>query len=181
MIFSIIRHRSSSTGYCRIISQLENLPEQPNGLTEIRIKIPPSRFYTEQQILMIQEQLLPLVVGQECLQFGKLDSLRSFWHDDGRLSGLGAIHLFAHLLLGRIALNRTLIQDPDCKVIRERIYRPNLSDRTTVSIVFTAALKLKAMRYKTRRAWKHFEQLLELGSPEPLDDPAELRELVAAG
>lgn len=163
------------------MEQLEPLPEKPSALTEIRIKIPEGRYFTDDQISRIEEQLLPLLAVQDCLQFGKLDVLRCFWHNDGLLGGLGAIHLFAHLLLGQIARHRSLIQDPNCKVIRERIYRPNPSERSMVSIVFTASLKLKMMRYKTRNSWQDFEKLLALGSLEPLERKNELEELVAAG
>jgi hypothetical protein len=181
MIFSVVRHRRNSTAYAQILSQLKCLPEEPNGLTEVRIKVPAGRYYTAAQIAKIEEHLLPLVAEQECLQFGKLTKLRSFWHKDGSLSGLGAIHLFAHLLLGHIARNRSLIIDRNCTVIRERIYRPNPSQLSYVSIVFTANLRIKSMRFRTRDAWLEFEKLLELGSLEPPDTKEVSEPLVAAG
>ncbi len=181
MNFSVVRHRRNSTAFLQILSRLKCLPEEPNGLTEVRIKIPTDRYYTAAQIAKIEEQLLPFVETQECLQFGKLTTLRDFWHDDGRLSGLGAIHLFAHLLLGHIARNRSLLDDKNCTVIRERIYRPNPSQSSVVSIVFTANLRIKSMRFRTRDVWIAFEKLLELGSLEQLDEEGVSKPLVAAG
>lgn len=181
MKFSVVRHRRNSTAYGQILSQLKCLPEEPSGLTEVRIKIPADRYYTAVQIAKIEELLLPLVAKQECLQFGKLTTLRYFWHEDGRLSGLGAIHLFAHLLLGQIARNRSLLNDKNCTVIRERIYRPNPSQSSVVSIVFTANLRIKSMRFRTRDVWIEFEKLLELGSLEQFDVKQVTTPLVAAG
>lgn len=180
MNFSVVRHRRNSTAFAQILSQLKSLPEEPNGLTVVRIKVPAGRYYTAAQIAKIEEVLLPLVAEQECLQFGKLTKLRDFWHD-GRLSGLGAIHLFAHLLLGHIARNRSLIIDRECTVIQERIYRPNPSQQSYVSIVFTANLRVKSMRFRTRDAWNEFEKLLKLGSLEPPDTKEVSEPLVAAG
>jgi hypothetical protein len=133
------------------------------------MKVPADRYYTADQIAIIERALLPLVTKQECLQFGSLTTIRGFWREDGRLSGLSAIHLFAHLLLGYIGRNRDLILDRGCRVLRERIYRPNPAQPMHVSIVFTANLKLKPLRYRTKNAWRQFEKLLGLGSLEPLN------------
>ncbi|MEX2012542.1 MAG: hypothetical protein WD544_01380 [Patescibacteria group bacterium] len=149
-----------------MLNRLEGFGYQPKYLTVIRVSVPETRVFTIQALAGVEEHLSKFVAGQECLQFGTIESASVFWHVDGRLSGEGAIHLLAHMLLAVIKAEKrnlmNLHRNDGRKTVkvRERIYRPQVDDHTVLNIVFTGQYHHKALREKAGQVCQGLESML---------------------
>lgn len=172
MIIKISTHRRGSRPYKAVLRRLKkDLRGQPRFVTVIPLPVPQPRQYSAIALEYIDQYLTPLIKGQACTHFGKIKSALQFWKEDGYLSGVGAVHLYAHLLLevirsqGRqhLALHKN---DPR-KVVRiqERIYRPTDEDKTTINLVLTGRYQRKELLDSTTRLWAVLEAILENGEP----------------
>lgn len=166
MILKISTRRRGSRKYKIVFNRLTHLDYKPKYMTVLRVSVPETRVFSIQALAGIEENLTKFVAGQECLQFGTLNSAAVFWHEDGRLSGEGAVHLLAHMLIKVIKVNyrRMMVLDPEHPdkhpKVRDRIYRPRMDDHMTLNIVFTGCYNRKMLRKNALQISEALEEML---------------------